>query len=284
MGRPKAWLPLGDRTMLETVIAAVAAGLRLAGAQSGPDAGAPPIVVVAAPGQELPPLPAGVDRAEDAVEGEGPLRGMQAGFAAIAGRADIVYVASCDAPLVRPEFVAWMIGCLGDHDIAVPYVGDRHHPLAAVYRTRVADAIGELLAAGRRRPFDLFERARTRLVTADELRAVDPGLDSLRNFNSPAEYEALVARPGAVTITFEFFGLARRRSGRDTLQVAARTVGEALAALEKACPGLSGSVVEAGRLSPHYRLSINAREFVTDAGRVLVDGDRLIVLSAESGG
>ena len=27
MGRPKAWLPVGDRTMLETVVAAIAAGL-----------------------------------------------------------------------------------------------------------------------------------------------------------------------------------------------------------------------------------------------------------------
>ena len=87
-----------------------------------------------------------------------------------------------------------------------------------------------------------------------------------------------------MSVTFEFFGLARRRSGCETLAVEARTVGAALAALEKSCPALSGSVLEAGRISPHYRLSLNAREFVTDPDRVLEDGDRLIVLSAEAGG
>jgi molybdopterin-guanine dinucleotide biosynthesis protein A len=189
MGRPKAWLPVGDRTMLETVLVAVADGIDLAGAL--PDAA---MVVVAAPGQELPPLPAGVMRAEDAVEGEGPLRGMQAGFKLIADRADAVFVSSCDAPLIRPAFVARMVVLIGDHDIAVPFVEGRHHPLAAVYRTSVAATIGDLLDAGRRRPFDLFERARTRVVTAEELRPADPGLDSLRNFNSPSEYDELLAR------------------------------------------------------------------------------------------
>ena len=87
-----------------------------------------------------------------------------------------------------------------------------------------------------------------------------------------------------MNVTFEFFGLARRRSGCDTLQVEARTVGAALVALETACPALSGSVLEAGGISPHYRLSLNAREFITDPERVLEDGDRLIVLSAEAGG
>ena len=202
MGRPKAWLPVGGRTMLETVLDAVGAGLRLAGAEprtsgKAPAAGSrpdPPMVVVAAPDQALPPLPAGVKRAEDAVEGEGPLRGMQAGFNLIADHADAVFVSSCDAPLIRPAFVARMVLLLGDHDIAVPYVDDRHHPLGAVYRTSLAAVIGDLLDSGRRRPFDLFDRARTRVVTAEELRSADPDLDSLKNFNSPAEYDQLLVR------------------------------------------------------------------------------------------
>ncbi len=203
MGRPKAWLPIGGRTMLEIVLDAVGAGLRQAvtdlreaGAElRAPGARSdPPIVVVAAPDQELPSLPAGVDRAVDTVEGEGPLRGMQAGFDLIAGRADVVFVSSCDAPMIRPAFVARMISMIGDHDIAVPFVDDRHHPLAGVYRTRLGAVIGDLLTTGRRRPFDLFDRARTLVVTAEELRSVDPDLDSLKNFNSPSEYDELLAR------------------------------------------------------------------------------------------
>jgi molybdopterin-guanine dinucleotide biosynthesis protein A len=183
MGRPKAWLPVGDRTMLETVIAAIAAGLGTPGA---------PIVVVGAPGQELPAVGVPTLRIDDDIEGEGPLRGMASGLAALQGKADAAFVSSCDVPLLRPAFVARMLALLGDHDIAVPVADGLHHPLAAVYRIEVLATVRDLLASSRRRPFFLFERRRTRLVSPGDLEAADPGLDSLKNFNTPEEYERLV--------------------------------------------------------------------------------------------
>ena len=39
------------------------------------------------------------------------------------------------------------------------------------------------------RPMFLFEESKTRVVSASELEAVDPGLSSLRNINTPEEYE-----------------------------------------------------------------------------------------------
>ena len=45
---------------------------------------APHEVVVAAPGQELPALPAGVELAFDPVEGRGPMQGVAVGLAAVA--------------------------------------------------------------------------------------------------------------------------------------------------------------------------------------------------------
>ncbi len=203
MGRPKAWLPYGGRTMLLAVLDAVRDGLvRAESAAGGGDGGergsapreAPPLVVVGAPGQVLPPLPEGTVRVDDEVEGEGPLRGMAAGLLALEGRADAAYVASCDTPLLRPEFVARMIGLLGDADVVVPLVEDRHHPLAVVYRAGVLPEIRSLLRSGRRRPFFLFEMVRTRVAGPGDLRSVDPDLDSLRNFNTPDEYEELRAR------------------------------------------------------------------------------------------
>lgn len=202
MGRPKAWLPVGTRTMLETVVGAIAEGLRAAaGAKASnivaaPGAATPmvaaPIIVVGAPGQDLPAAGEPVLRVDDNIEGEGPLRGMAAGLAALQGKADAAFVSSCDVPLLRPAFVAHMIALLGDDDIAVPVVEGLHHPLAAVYRIEVLEAVRDLLAREKRRPFFLFERRRTRLVTAAELQAADPRLDSLKNFNTPDEYESLV--------------------------------------------------------------------------------------------
>ncbi len=198
MGRPKAWLPFGGRTMLQAVVEAVWGGLVEHRSQScgeGDSAdGDSPLIVVGAPDQDLPPLMPGVVRVDDDIEGEGPLRGMSAGIGALSGRAVAAYVSSCDTPFLRPQFVARMIALLGDHDIVVPVVEGRHHPLAAVYRVSVLGEIDALLSAERRRPFFLFERVRTREVGLDDLRHIDPGLDSLRNFNTPDEYDELAAR------------------------------------------------------------------------------------------
>ena len=94
MGRPKAELAWGGRTLVEHVAAT------LAQAVDGP------VVVVRAPGQRLPDLPAGVEVAEDAVEGRGPLEGIAAGLRAIESRADAAFVTSTDVPFLRAAFVA----------------------------------------------------------------------------------------------------------------------------------------------------------------------------------
>jgi molybdopterin-guanine dinucleotide biosynthesis protein A len=177
MGRPKAWLPFGDELMLPRVV-------RLLGEAVSP------IVVVAAPGQNVPPLPPGVEIVRDPVPDRGPLCGLYAGLTALRGRADAAYLSSCDAPFLRPAFVRRLIDLLGKHAICVPESGGYRHPLAAVYRVEVAALAERLLAEGRSRPADLFEELPTRVVTSYELADVDPALRTLRNLNTPADYEA----------------------------------------------------------------------------------------------
>jgi len=188
MGRPKAWLPIGGETMLGRVV-------RLLGEAVSP------IVVVAAPDQDVPPLPPGVAVVRDAVPGQGPLQGLAAGLRAVHQRAVAAYLSSCDVPFLRPAFVRRLVELLGDHAICVPHAGGFHHPLAAVYRTDLLDAVHRLLEQNRLRPVFLFETLPTRVVQPHELAAADPGLESLRNLNTPEDYEAalrLVATdPGA---------------------------------------------------------------------------------------
>jgi molybdenum cofactor guanylyltransferase len=187
MGRPKAWLPVGDELMLPRVVRLMSEVVS-------------PIVVVAAPAQELPPLSADVAIARDAHPGRGPLEGLAAGLRTLAGLADAAFVSSCDAPLLRPSFIRRMIELLGDARIAVPVVESRHHPLAAVYQLEVLPAVERLLAEGRLRVMDLFAVETTRLVTDVELRNVDRELESLRNVNTREEYAAALEtkRPASV--------------------------------------------------------------------------------------
>lgn len=183
MGRPKAWLPFAGEVMLPRVVRLLSETVA-------------PIVVVAAPGQDVPPLPPQIEVVRDEEKGRGPLQGLAAGLAALRGRIDAAYLSSCDVPFLKPAFVRRLIDLLGDHAICVPRVGEYHHPLAAVYRVGVADAVARLLAEGRLRPFFLFEAVPTRVVGAEELADVDPTFQTLRNLNTPEEYEAALGEVG----------------------------------------------------------------------------------------
>ena len=107
---------------------------------------------------------------------------------------EAAYLSSCDVPFLQPAFVRRLIDLLGNHWVCVPRVGEYHHPLAAVYRLEVAEAVDRLLAEDRLRPFFLFEAVPTRVVEAAELADVDPEFQTLRNLNTPEDYEAALKR------------------------------------------------------------------------------------------
>jgi molybdenum cofactor guanylyltransferase len=183
MGRPKAWLPFGPEALLQRNVRILREVLE-------------PVVVVAAPGQELPALPEPVQIARDDQAYLGPLNGLAAGLAALAGRADVAYLSSCDAPFLLPGFVRRVIDHLGDADVCLPEIGGFKHPLAAAYRIRVLPAAKDLLAAGHLRPVFLSDRLPTRVLTAADVADVDPTLGSLRNVNTLEEYEGALRDAG----------------------------------------------------------------------------------------
>jgi molybdopterin-guanine dinucleotide biosynthesis protein A len=152
------------------------------------------VVVVAHPGQQLPPLPAGVRRVDDPAEldDQGPLVGLHAGLAAL-DDADEVYLAATDKPHLTAEHVAWMFDRLGDADAVVPVEPTggprrhRMHPLSGVLRVGAARPIAaELVAQGERALHRAFERLRCEQIPVDAL----PHPHVLRDYNTPEAYEA----------------------------------------------------------------------------------------------
>ncbi len=88
----------------------------------------------------------------------------------------------------------------------------------------------------------------------------------------------------AGTVTIEFFNIPRERAGRSELTVPSGTMGEVLAAVERACPGLRGLVEPDGRLARHYLVSLGGQCFISDLRHCLQPGERLWLLSADAGG
>jgi len=175
MGRPKAWLPFDSETLLARVVRLLQAVVD-------------PVVVVAGPSQDVPPLPPGVHIARDEVSGMGPLQGIVAGLENLRCQADASFVTGCDTPFIQPGLIRRLTILIEDNWICVPRVNGLYHPLSAIYRVDVLGAARALLLGRRLSATNLFEVVPTRVVSASELADIDPELRSLRNLNNPDEY------------------------------------------------------------------------------------------------
>jgi molybdopterin-guanine dinucleotide biosynthesis protein A len=220
MGTPKASLEWHGSTLLRHAVGIV--GRAVDG----------PVVVVRAREQELPALPPGIEIADDARPGRGPLQGIAAGLQAIGDRAQVVFVTGVDLPLLHPALVRHVLRSLRpEDDVALPHAHGFAQPLAAAYRVAIAPGLRELVEQERLATGDLFETLRVRVLDAEALLSDpavathDPTLDSLLNLNEPGEYEAARARRApCVTVTTP--GNARPRPLRAaTLAAAAAAAG-----------------------------------------------------------
>jgi len=182
MGADKAALAFGAETLLQRAV-------RLAGMV------ADEVIVVARADQALTGLPARI--VHDAVADLGPLSGLAAGLSASATGISIVI--ACDMPLIRTAVLQRLIDELGEADACVAVVDGRPSPLCAVYRSAVAGAAAELLAAGERRVTALLDRVQTKRVDAAVFRDIDPDLDSFASCNTPEAYRQALVRLKADT-------------------------------------------------------------------------------------
>ena len=263
MGTPKAALEWHGSTLLRRTLGV------LARVVDGP------VLVVRAAGQVLPALPARVEVVEDPAEGLGPLQGIAAGLAALAGRAEAAFVASTDLPFLHPEFVRRVLGALGpDVDVALPQARGYPQPLAAAYRVSLAPLVADLVAAGDLRPAFLLTRCATvrlddaALLADPALAVADPQLDSVLNVNAPDDYAAARERP-APEITVQRYGALASNGHRGPRAARAAT--------------LVGAATAAGlELDRHVVAALNGDQISRDGEVPLAAGDTVTFLSADA--
>jgi molybdenum cofactor guanylyltransferase len=267
MGTPKAALEWHGSTLLRRTV-----GI-LARATGGP------VVVVRAAGQELPDLPPRTAVVTDPREGKGPVQGIAAGLAALAGQADAAFVSSTDMPFLHPAFVRRVLRAVDADgvDVCLPVARGYQQPLAAAYRTSLAATAERLVKEDRLRPAFLFEACEVErlddaaLKTDPVLAALDPELDSVVNVNEPADYQAARARL-APEVTVQMFGsLVSAGRPKGPHPVRAATVREAADAVSLA-------------FDRHVSAALNGDQITRDGQTPLAAGDTVFFLSADAGG
>jgi molybdenum cofactor guanylyltransferase len=284
MGSPKALLPFGNEPLIAHLVRRLERKFKL-------------VVVVAAPDQELPPLPAKVVR--DEVAYQGPVGGIYYGLMAAIGTG--AFVTSCDAAFLSLPLISFLTSQLSNYDVVVPYWQDRFQPLHAVYRRNVAPLLKEQLERGELRPIFLYDRVRTRRVTEQEIRRFDSEGLSFFNMNAPDDYaQALMlwqqrgsrtdlTEDAPLSCTVELFGVARLLAKTQVISLSLTpdaTLAQVLSAVAQRLPVLVGRVIDTDTkgLLPGFGCNINGIDFVRDRDTKIRRHDKIFILSADAGG
>ena len=275
MGTPKAALEWHGSTLLRQVTGVVRRAV------DGP------VVVVRAPGQDLPDLDPEVLVHDDPEEGRGPMQGLAVGLAAAAAHAEVAFACSTDLPFLHSAFVTAVLrgfdvdeGRTSDEsrtDVVLPFVHGYRQPLAAGYRTDLAPRINALLEQGRLRPAHLFEECNVRqldesaLLADRRLAAADPALDSVVNVNAPDDYTEARSRPAPEVVVQRYGVLATRGGDRGPIRIRAASIGEAAEQVGLAFDG-------------HVLAAVNGDQIRGDGRDPLLAGDTVAFISADAGG
>jgi molybdopterin-guanine dinucleotide biosynthesis protein A len=172
MGRDKAFLQLGDETLLSRAIklaGAVAKEVRIVG-DARKFAGFGQVV-------------------EDVYRDRGPLGGIHAALSSSATEWNLML--AVDLPFVRPELLKYLLQRAHESDatVTVPQAGGGLQPLCAVYQHSFAETAEQSLRDGKNKIDLLFGQVKTCVIDEDELARAGFSAEMFRNLNTPEELE-----------------------------------------------------------------------------------------------
>jgi molybdopterin-guanine dinucleotide biosynthesis protein A len=187
MGGDKAWLKLGNRSLIENIVELLATLFRR-------------VRIVANDPKRFESLEVPVQ--PDLYPGNGPLGGIHAALST--ATSDAVLIVACDTPFLNTDFIGALVKLLDSHDAVVPLSEGRAFPVCAVYSVRCLAAVESQIRRGQLKTVKFLDQVDTRWITEMEIGHLDPGGFALTNLNTPEDYEkakALVAaRPGILPI------------------------------------------------------------------------------------
>jgi molybdopterin-guanine dinucleotide biosynthesis protein A len=121
----------------------------------------------------------------DCRPGQGPLAGLEAALADMTMPGWLL-LAACDWTGVRPEWIEILLreaAADRTHLEGICFRDDRPQPLLAIYHTRIAPLVGELLHENNLAMMTLIDRMRVRVLPAP------PGWDAAKNINSKSQLD-----------------------------------------------------------------------------------------------
>ena len=184
MGAPKAHLPFGSATLIETVVATLRPVFKT-------------VYVVCRDRERLAGLAATL--LTDDRDDQGLLVGLARGLSA--SDAPWRFAVGCDMPFLSPRVIRHMASFLDDCDVLAANVEGRIQPLHAFYSTGCLPAALGLLDKGTTSLKALLAACKVRSIDGRDFLDLDPELTSFMDLDTEEEYRAarqIVERAGTL--------------------------------------------------------------------------------------
>ncbi|AKX95016.1 putative molybdenum cofactor guanylyltransferase [Moorella thermoacetica] len=170
MGTNKALLPVGAKTMIETIISVLRPLF-------------PEIIVVTNEPELYQHLE--VRLVKDIIPAKGPLSGIHAGLSVSPYKYN--FVVACDMPFIEPKLISYMVEHADGYDVVVPRAGEYLEPLHAVYSKNCIPFIEDCLKKNVTKIIAFYPEIRLYCLDVEVLRRFGDVTRMFFNLNTPAD-------------------------------------------------------------------------------------------------
>ena len=126
--------------------------------------------------------------ANDIYKKKGSLGGIYTGL--FYATYDYSFVAACDMPFLNEDFITYLIGQAGKHDIIIPELSECFQPLHAIYSKNCLSHIKKLLIADKLKIAGFYKEVRQLRIPEEKIKPFNKDGRLFLNINTPEDLKA----------------------------------------------------------------------------------------------
>ena len=100
---------------------------------------------------------------------------------------DYSFVAACDMPFLNEDFIIYLTGQAGKHDIIVPELFEGFQPLHAIYSRNCLSHIKKLLSADKLKIAGFYKEVRLLSISEEKIKSFNKDGRLFLNINTPKD-------------------------------------------------------------------------------------------------
>ena len=100
---------------------------------------------------------------------------------------DYSFVAACDMPFINEDFIIYLTGQVGKHDVIVPELSEGFQPLHAIYSRNCLSHIKKLLSADKLKIAGFYKEVRLLSIPEEKIKPFNKDGRLFLNINTPKD-------------------------------------------------------------------------------------------------